>query len=197
MGIGLGVAGIVYGFVSGRVGTACQPSYLSGRGATASRPFAALRRSPRRPAIDERHPRSVRSPDPTLDSARDVIHHQDLIEDAAEEGDEFLVGWFVEVLLFEDFLRCERHREDVGEALVEAFRAHVGPAFKRLDRRQLTRQRLERIDDPLHLRGRSVVLELEHHDVAVGTHPPSEAQTRVAVKRGPMTPTGIGMFRGR
>jgi len=54
-----------YAPASGRVGTACQPSCLSGRGATASRPFAALRGFPRRHTIVKRHPRSVRSPDPT------------------------------------------------------------------------------------------------------------------------------------
>ena len=84
----------------------------------------------------------------------------------------------VEILLLEGFLRSEGQREDMGEALVETFRAHVRTPFEGLNRRQLARQRLERFDHPADFLRRRVGLELEDHDMAVRAHPPSECTFR-------------------
>ncbi len=53
---------------------------------------------------------------------RNVIHHEHLLEEAAQHGDKRLVRRLMEILLLEGFLRGEGQREDVRETLIEASR---------------------------------------------------------------------------
>ena len=90
------------------------------------------------------------------------------------EGDKLLMRRLVEILLLEGFLRSEGQREDMSETLIESFRAHVRAPFEGLNRRQLGRQCLERLDHPTDFLRRRLGLELEDHDMAIRAHPPSE-----------------------
>ena len=57
-------------------------------------------------------------------SLPDIVEDEHFFEYVGQEGDKLLMRRLVKILLLQRLLRSEGQREDVGEALVEAFRAY-------------------------------------------------------------------------
>ena len=82
-----------------------------------------------------------------VDEVGDVVDDEDLFDDWLDEFHEFLVGGFLEVVIFEGSLVLEGGGEDVGEAVVDAFGADVEAVFEGEDGGEFFLETGEGLDD--------------------------------------------------